>query len=83
MSRGDLFDIDGVLADVSASYRATIVATAAEFGVRVSQDDIEAVKRAGDANNDWVVTQRLLMQRESMRRSRRSKLRSSSALGHV
>lgn len=57
-----LFDIDGVLADVSASYRATIMATAAEFGVTVSLDDIESVKRAGDANNDWVVTQRLLAQ---------------------
>jgi len=58
-----LFDLDGVLADVSGSYRAAIVATAAAFGVAVSRDDIVAVKAAGNANNDWVVTRRLLAAR--------------------
>ena len=58
-----LFDLDGVLADVSRSYRAAIVATAAAFGVAVSRDDIVAVKAAGNANNDWVVTRRLLAAR--------------------
>lgn len=55
-----LFDLDGVLADVSRSYREAIRLTAAEFGVTVTPADIAAVKAAGDANNDWVVTQRLL-----------------------
>jgi len=54
-----IFDLDGVLADVSGSYRATIVQTAAAFGVEVSSADITAQKAAGNANNDWVVTQRL------------------------
>lgn len=55
-----LFDLDGVLADVRESYRATIIETAATFGVRVTPDDIAALKRAGNANNDWLVTQRLV-----------------------
>ncbi|MFN3199736.1 MAG: TIGR01548 family HAD-type hydrolase [Bradymonadia bacterium] len=55
-----LFDLDGVLADVSASYRVAIVETAAHFGVHVTAADVAEVKAAGDANNDWKVTQRLL-----------------------
>lgn len=55
-----LFDLDGVLADVSRSYRAAIIGAAARFGVVVTAADIAAVKQAGDANNDWVVTRRLL-----------------------
>lgn len=56
-----LFDVDGVLADVSGSYRRCILETARSFGVTATSDEIAAIKRAGDANNDWVVTQRLLM----------------------
>jgi HAD superfamily phosphatase len=52
--------MDGVLVDVSGSYRAAIVATCARFGVAVTGDDIAAIKAAGNANNDWVVTHRLL-----------------------
>lgn len=55
-----LFDLDGVLADVSESYRAAIRLTAAHFGVVLSPGDIEAVKAKGGANNDWVVTWRLI-----------------------
>jgi histidinol-phosphate aminotransferase len=58
-----LFDLDGVLADVSTSYREAIVQTCAHFGVAVTGADIAAVKAAGNANNDWVVTQRLLAAR--------------------
>jgi HAD superfamily hydrolase (TIGR01548 family) len=58
-----LFDMDGVLADVSGSYRAAIVQTAAHFGADVSPDDIRAAKAKGNANNDWVLTQRLLAER--------------------
>ncbi|MFM2160804.1 MAG: hypothetical protein RLZZ383_316 [Pseudomonadota bacterium] len=57
-----LFDMDGVLADVSRSYRSAIVATAAHHGVRLTNDDIRAAKAAGGANNDWVLTQRLMAQ---------------------
>lgn len=58
-----IFDLDGVLADVSASYREAIMQTAASFGVRVTGDDISALKAAGGANNDWEVTRRLLAAR--------------------
>ena len=55
-----LFDLDGVLADVGNSYREAIKRTANEYKVEVSSDDIQRVKEAGNANNDWIVTQRLL-----------------------
>lgn len=58
-----LFDLDGVVADVSGSYRSAIVATAASFGVDVDGGDVARVKAGGDANNDWIVTQRLLGER--------------------
>lgn len=58
-----LFDIDGVLADVSTSYRSCIIQTAERFGRIITNEDIEGCKGAGNANNDWIVTQRLLAQR--------------------
>lgn len=58
-----LFDLDGVLADVSGSYRAAIRETAASFGVALGDDDIADAKAAGDANDDWRLTWRLLMAR--------------------
>lgn len=58
-----LFDMDGVIADVSRSYRQAIIETAKSFGVEVTGEDIAAVKAQGNANNDWVVTQRMLAAR--------------------
>lgn len=55
-----LFDLDGVLADVSRSYRRAIIDTCAQYNVQVSPDQITAAKAAGDANNDWILTHRLL-----------------------
>jgi histidinol-phosphate aminotransferase len=55
-----LFDMDGVLVEVSRSYRAAIIATAAHFGAFVSHADIDKVKAAGGANNDWAVTKTLI-----------------------
>lgn len=55
-----LFDMDGVLVDVSKSYRAAIIATAAHFGVSVTGTQIQHAKHLGHANNDWVLTQSLL-----------------------
>lgn len=55
-----LFDLDGVLADVSRSYREAIRLTAAAFGVELSAADISAAKAAGNANNDWRLTRTLL-----------------------
>jgi HAD superfamily hydrolase (TIGR01548 family) len=55
-----VFDLDGVLADVRESQRAAMVETAATYGVTVTMEDIERALRAGDAANDWIVTQRLI-----------------------
>jgi histidinol-phosphate aminotransferase len=62
--RALLFDLDGVLADVSDSYRTAIRLTAAAFGVELAPGDIRAAKAAGDANNDWELTRRLLEERD-------------------
>ena len=58
-----LFDMDGVLADVSESYRVAIVKTAESFGVELSAGDIAAAKRRGNANDDWQLTCSLLQER--------------------
>ena len=55
-----LFDLDGVLAGVGGSFRECIVRTAATYGVAVSTETIRNAKAAGDANNDWVLTHRLV-----------------------
>lgn len=55
-----LFDMDGVLANVSQSYREAIRQTCASYGVVVDDTTIAAAKAAGDANDDWRLTQRLL-----------------------
>ena len=55
-----IFDMDGVIADVSRSYRVAIQQAAGRFGVEVTPTDIEEIKACGDANNDWVVTHRLI-----------------------
>lgn len=59
-----IFDLDGVLADVRDSQRATIIETARSYGVTVTHDDIAAAMRAGDASNDWILTRRLLAARD-------------------
>ena len=51
-----LLDVDGVLAEVSQSYRASIIETAAFFNVSITSLDIEVLKQRGSANNDWQVT---------------------------
>jgi HAD superfamily hydrolase (TIGR01548 family) len=55
-----LFDMDGVLADVSMSYRVAVVETAKQYGIEVTQDDIVAAKSTGEMNNDWVLTHYLV-----------------------
>jgi HAD superfamily hydrolase (TIGR01548 family) len=49
-----LLDMDGVLAEVSKSYRASIVATAHHYGAKsVNYDVIGDWKAKGGCNNDW------------------------------
>jgi HAD superfamily hydrolase (TIGR01548 family) len=55
-----LFDLDGVLADVSRSYRETTIRTARDFGVEASGEDVRNLKRSGGFNNDWDLTHRLI-----------------------
>ena len=56
-----VFDMDGVLVDVSDSYRATIAATVEHFtGKTISPRIIQEYKEAGGWNNDWALSQRLI-----------------------
>lgn len=55
-----LFDLDGVLADVSQSYREAIRQTAVQFGVTLSAEAIRARKAQGHANDDWALTAELV-----------------------
>ncbi len=55
-----IFDMDGVLVDVRASYREAIVQTAAHFGAFVTPAQVDRRKEAGEASNDWEVTRDLL-----------------------
>lgn len=58
-----LLDMDGVLADVSASFRATVRETCAQWGVSVNNEEIAAAKARGGLNNDWDLTRHLLAER--------------------
>ena len=62
MSRDQVlvFDMDGVLVDVSESYRETIVRTV-EFITRqtITRELIQDYKNQGGYNNDWLLSQRI------------------------
>ena len=55
-----IFDMDGVLADVSQSQTTAILEAVAAFGGNATRADIMRLKAAGNANNDWVLVQRLV-----------------------
>lgn len=56
-----LLDMDGVLVDVSGSYRRAIAETYARMaGHPLAPGAIQAKKDAGGFNNDWVLTHSLL-----------------------
>jgi HAD superfamily phosphatase len=56
-----LFDIDGVIRDVSASYRRAIVETVHHYaGQRPEPAAIDALKSEGRWNNDWEASLELL-----------------------
>lgn len=56
-----IFDMDGVLVDVSASYRETIQQTVEHFtGRRVTRDQIQAMKNQGGFNDDWDLSDHLI-----------------------
>ncbi len=58
-----LFDMDGVLADVSGSYRRAIIDTAISWGVELRSEDVADAKARGGATDDWELTRRLLAER--------------------
>jgi len=62
MSEGFLvFDMDGVLVDVSESYRAAIVQTVEDFtGKRVSRELIQDYKNQGGFNDDWKLSHHIV-----------------------
>ena len=56
-----VFDMDGVLVDVSESYRETIQQTVLHFtGKPVTRQQIQDYKNQGGYNDDWVLSKRLI-----------------------
>ena len=55
-----VFDMDGVLAEVTESYREAIVQTVRYFtGKTVTRDAIQDYKNQGGWNNDWALSQKI------------------------
>ncbi len=55
-----VFDMDGVLAEVTESYREAIVQTVEHFtGNRIPRNLIQQYKNAGGWNNDWALSQKI------------------------
>jgi HAD superfamily phosphatase len=56
-----VFDMDGVLVDVTDSYRETIARTVEHFtGVPVTPDAIQDVKNQGGFNDDWELSHHMI-----------------------
>lgn len=56
-----VFDMDGVLVDVTESYRETIVQTVKLFsGQTIERAAIQDYKNQGGWNNDWLLSQKIL-----------------------
>jgi HAD superfamily hydrolase (TIGR01548 family) len=58
-----VFDMDGVLVDVTASYRATIQATVRYFSdYQPAPEEIQDWKNRGGWNDDWKLSHRLIQE---------------------
>ena len=56
-----VFDMDGVLVDVTESYRESIVQTVKHFtGVEVAREEIQDFKNQGGWNDDWRLSHHLI-----------------------
>jgi HAD superfamily phosphatase len=56
-----VFDMDGVLVDVTESYRETIARTVAHFtGEPVTREQIQDLKNAGGWNDDWKLSHHMV-----------------------
>jgi HAD superfamily phosphatase len=59
-----VFDMDGVLVEVTESYREAIRETVKHFTAHeVSHNEIQDFKNAGGWNNDWLLSHRLISDR--------------------
>jgi HAD superfamily phosphatase len=59
-----VFDMDGVLVDVTESYRTTTLRTVQHFtGEMLSNELIQEFKNAGGWNNDWELAHHLITER--------------------
>jgi HAD superfamily phosphatase len=58
-----VFDMDGVLVDVTESYRQTIVRTVEHFaGVTLTRSQIQDYKNQGGFNDDWKLSHHIIAQ---------------------
>jgi len=58
-----VFDMDGVLVDVSESYRAAIQATVLHFtGTEPTNDEVQTWKNRGGFNDDWKLSHRMIQE---------------------
>jgi HAD superfamily phosphatase len=56
-----VFDMDGVLVDVTESYRETIARTVEHFtGAQVTREQIQDLKNAGGWNDDWKLSHHMV-----------------------
>lgn len=56
-----VFDMDGVLVDVTESYRETIIQTVRHFtGITLANEQIQDVKNQGGFNDDWILSHHLV-----------------------
>jgi HAD superfamily phosphatase len=56
-----VFDMDGVLVDVTESYRETIAATVEHFtGARPTNEQIQQFKNQGGFNDDWQLSHHII-----------------------
>lgn len=55
-----VFDMDGVLAEVTESYREAVVQTVLHFTAKtIERDSIQEYKNRGGFNNDWLLSQQI------------------------
>lgn len=49
-----------ILILIGNSYRQAIILTGEHFGVKITHEDISIEKKRGNANNDWILSKRLI-----------------------
>jgi HAD superfamily phosphatase len=58
-----VFDMDGVLVDVTESYREAIAQTVQHFtGARITNEEIQGYKNSGGWNDDWQLSHHIVNQ---------------------